>query len=205
MNKKQLSILLSKLSNFEKQDVKLEQYPTDSNIAAEVLWDAYLKEDIKDKLIADLGCGQGILGLGALILGAKKVIFVDIDKNALEVAKKNKAFIESELNQKYNAMFLHENVQNFKRKVNVILQNPPFGVQKNHMDKLFLLKSMELAPVIYTFHKISTEKFVRKITLDYGYKIKQKYAFKFPLKKTFWFHMKSIHYIDVGCWRLVKI
>ncbi|MBU4241983.1 MAG: methyltransferase, partial [Nanoarchaeota archaeon] len=61
------------------------------------------------------------------------------------------------------------------------------------------------APVIYTFHKISTEKFVRKITLDYGYKIKQKYVFKFPLKKTFWFHMKSIHYIDVGCWRLVKI
>jgi len=205
MNKKQLSILLSKISSFEKQDVKLEQYPTDPNIAAEVLWDAYLKGDIEDKLIADLGCGHGILGLGALVLGAKKVIFVDIDKNALDVAKKNKIALEKELNKKFETMFLHENVRSFKKKVNVILQNPPFGVKKSHMDKLFLLKAMEMAPVIYTFHKLSTEKFIKKITADYNYKIKQKYVFNFPLKKSFWFHLKSVHYIDVCCWNLVKV
>ncbi len=204
MNKKKLSILLSKLSNFEFQNLKLEQYPTDSNIAAEVLWDAYLKGDIKDKTIADLGCGHGILGLGALVLGAKQVIFVDVDEKILDIARKNKEYLEKELNEKFNSSFMHKNVRHFKKKVDVILQNPPFGVKRTHMDKLFLLKAMELAPIIYTFHKLSTENFVKSIVEDYGYKIKQRFRFKFPLRKSFWFHMKSVKHIDVGCWKLVK-
>lgn len=39
--------------------------------------------DIKDKIIIDYGCGSGILGIAALLLGAKKVIAVDNDPQAL--------------------------------------------------------------------------------------------------------------------------
>ena len=38
---------------------------------------------IKDKVILDCGCGSGILGIAALLLGAKQVIAVDIDPQAL--------------------------------------------------------------------------------------------------------------------------
>lgn len=41
--------------------------------------------------ILDMGCGSGILGIGALLLGAKDVLAVDIDKNAVDIAVKNAA------------------------------------------------------------------------------------------------------------------
>jgi ribosomal protein L11 methyltransferase len=49
--------------------------------------------NLKDKIIVDYGCGSGILGIAALLLGAKKVIAVDNDPQALiatmENAKRN--------------------------------------------------------------------------------------------------------------------
>ena len=44
-SKSQLAILLSRLASFTKPDVKSEQYPTDSEIAAEILWQAALQGD----------------------------------------------------------------------------------------------------------------------------------------------------------------
>ena len=43
----------------------------------------------EDRLVADLGCGGGILGIGAACLGADHVLLVDIDPKALEVAAAN--------------------------------------------------------------------------------------------------------------------
>ncbi len=44
---------------------------------------------VEDKIVADLGCGSGVLGLFALQLGAKKVYGIDIDPKALEHTKEN--------------------------------------------------------------------------------------------------------------------
>ena len=41
-----------------------------------------------DKLL-DLGCGSGILSIGAMKLGADRVTAVDIDEQAMEIAKEN--------------------------------------------------------------------------------------------------------------------
>jgi len=50
--------------------------------------------DLQDKTVVDFGCGSGILSLAALKLGAKKVIGIDIDPQALQAslanAKRNK-------------------------------------------------------------------------------------------------------------------
>lgn len=45
--------------------------------------------DLTDKIVIDYGCGSGILSLAALLLGAKKVIGIDIDPQALEASKAN--------------------------------------------------------------------------------------------------------------------
>ena len=76
MDKKELSILLSKLIEQENLKIDLEQYQTESELAGEILWKAFLNNDIKNKIIADFGCGNGIFGIGALLLGAKKVYFL---------------------------------------------------------------------------------------------------------------------------------
>ncbi len=39
--------------------------------------------DVKEKTVVDYGCGSGILGIAALLLGAKEVIAVDNDPQAL--------------------------------------------------------------------------------------------------------------------------
>jgi ribosomal protein L11 methyltransferase len=47
------------------------------------------KTDVKDKVVIDYGCGSGILGVAALLLGAKKVYATDIDPQAVLATKQN--------------------------------------------------------------------------------------------------------------------
>lgn len=51
------------------------------------------RQDLTNLQVVDYGCGSGILGIAALLMGAKKVIGVDIDSQALlattENAKRN--------------------------------------------------------------------------------------------------------------------
>lgn len=47
------------------------------------------KIDVKDKVVIDYGCGSGILGVAALLLGAKKVYATDIDPQAVLATKQN--------------------------------------------------------------------------------------------------------------------
>ncbi len=204
MNKRQLAVLLSGLGQLEKRDVKLEQYPTDSEIAAEVLWNAYLSGDIEGKTIADFGCGNGILGIAALVLGAKKVIFLDIDKNSVELTKSNVTEMQNRLGKKLNAKFICSDVKAFKGRADTVLQNPPFGTKTEHADREFLLKAMETGKVIYSFHKASTESFVNAIIKDNGFEIKARWRYKFPLKQSFSFHKKKVAYADVFVWKLAK-
>ena len=86
MRKKELEIILESLSTFENPKIELEQYVTPSPLAAEIAINASLFGDLDT--VADLGCGTGILGIAAALLGAK-VIGFDIDLEALKIARRN--------------------------------------------------------------------------------------------------------------------
>jgi ribosomal protein L11 methyltransferase len=45
--------------------------------------------DLTDKIVIDYGCGSGILGVAALLLGARHVHAVDIDPQALTASREN--------------------------------------------------------------------------------------------------------------------
>ena len=47
------------------------------------------KCDLTGKNVLDLGCGSGILSIGALLLGAESVVAVDIDEVASRIASEN--------------------------------------------------------------------------------------------------------------------
>lgn len=47
------------------------------------------KEDLRGKTLLDMGCGSGILGIAACLLGVNKCVCVDIEQNAVEITKKN--------------------------------------------------------------------------------------------------------------------
>ena len=204
LKKKDLAIQLSQLQKFSQPSAALEQYTTPSELAAQLLWDAFLHGDIQDKVIADFGCGTGILGLGALLLGAKQVFFVDIDPQALSVAKHNLQILEETTGKTFSASFLHTSIDSFHHKVDVVLQNPPFGVQKEHADKLFLEKAMQVADVIYTIHKVESQGFLTALSTDLGFRISHFLKADFTLSKTQAFHRKESYTVPAGIWRLER-
>lgn len=198
-SKSRLAIILSQLKKFDNPKVINEQYSTESEIAAEVLWYAYMVGDIKDKTIADLGCGTGLLGIACLLLGAKKVYFVDTDAEALQIARRN-----IEALQLKGAVFIEGDVRKFTQKVDVVVQNPPFGVKLLHADKVFLQKAFEVAEIIYSFHKIETRAFIEHFVKLSHFKPTHFFQFDFSLKATLNFHKKKVHHVMVGCWRIEK-
>src|SRR3989344_4668217 len=199
--KKRLAVELSHLKNFDKVDVQLEQYATPSEIAGDWIWQAALQGDIEGKTIVDAACGPGILGCAALLMGAKKVIFVDLSKEAIEIARTNVATLEKEY-EVGKSEFVCADIREFSAKCDVVIQNPPFGTKVKHVDKLFLEKAFTLAPIVYSMHKMTTQAFVEAIARDHKFIITYSAAYKFGLKQTLPWHKSMMKYIDVGLWRM---
>ena len=68
------------------------------------------EQDLTDKVVIDYGCGSGILGIAALLLGARQVYAVDIDPQAVLATNQN-----AERNQVDNRLqaFLPEDFNNY--------------------------------------------------------------------------------------------
>jgi putative methylase len=195
MNKKSLAMKLSRLKQIENNSAELEQYQTPSEVAADILWQAYLAGDVEGKVVADLGCGNGVFGIGAYLLGAEKVYFVDVDEELLKIAKENSS--EGE--------FVKGDVSSFSERVDTVIMNPPFGVQNRKADKPFLEKAMTIADNVYSLHKIESEQFISSVVLDYDFEVVSVTSLRFLIKKVYEFHKKEKHYVDVGLWHLRKV
>ncbi len=202
VTKSQLAIALSKLKTFIEPDASLEQYPVDTELAASILWKCYMDGVLK--AVADLGAGTGILGLGAALLGAKKVYLVDIDKKALELAKQNQTQLEADFGVKLPVVYVNKSVKGFNLKVDTVIQNPPFGVQNEHADRIFLESAMGIADNIYTLHKAESKQFIDAFAHDNGFSVREMIFAEFPLKSSMRFHTQRIKILKVAWWILKR-
>ena len=85
VRKRDLEFLLSNIAENPFPKAFLEQYTTSSKAAADTLYlAAYIHDDIIEKTVMELGCGTARLAIGAVLLGAKEVFGVDLDKNAVD-------------------------------------------------------------------------------------------------------------------------
>ncbi len=207
-SKKQLEITLSKLKPIDNPKPSLEQYTIPGELAGDILHLAYMSGDIEGKVVYDLGCGSGRLAIGALLLGAKEVVAVDIDDKALDVAEKNMEFII--LNQiavKGSIKFIKSDLKNFSGKCDTVIQNPPFGIQTQHADRLFLEKALECGNKVYSLHKDGYEKtveFLTKFIEDRGGRVEKIIPYKFPIPHMFKFHEKPKKDIEVDLYVIGK-
>ncbi len=197
-SKKELAIALSKLQVFENPKVNLEQYPTDGEIAADILWQMMMRNEIQGKHVADLGCGTGILGIGAYLVGARHITFVDVDDNALRTLKKNiDEYPELPL-EHYDIICTGINtLPTPEEPVDIVIMNPPFGTRDEHADLLFLTKALEISPVVYSMHKTSTISYIHDWLKRNEAKVVNSWKFQMPIKQTFSHQTKKIQRIDV--------
>jgi len=191
LKKSQLEILLSECPKYVSPNASLEQYRTSPDIAAEILNTAYLCGDIRGKTVADLGCGTGIFAIGAGLLGAKHVIGIDIDPVALEEAAK----WARRLN--LNIEFLNSDISSFKRKVDTVISNPPFGVHTRHADQRFIYAGILNACKVYMLHYAPTEEFVRRVIRELGGVILGVKRYKCILHHEYPFHKEEKRYIEM--------
>lgn len=206
IGKSRLAIVLSKLKGFTEPKVRVEQYSTDPEIAAEMLYMAYMTGDIEGKVIADLGAGSGILGLGASLLGAK-VYLVESEDKAVEMMEKNLEFLKSEFGEVFvpgNVEIIHDDVGGFGKKVDTVVENPPFGTKEKHIDRVFLEKAFKISRVVYSFHKTSTKEFIVSLAIKNGFRLGGVVDYDFSLKHTMKHHRKPKKKIKVSLFRFVK-
>jgi len=199
MKKKQLEMILQKVPSYKKPIINLEQYQTPAEIASDILFIAYQFGDIENKTVLDLGCGTGIFSIGANILGAKKIIGVEIDENCLKVARKYAK------ENKMKITFINKDIKDIKFKCDTIITNPPFGAQKSNKkaDRKFIEKGFEIASVIYSLHLLKTISFIEKIVNLLKGEINFYKKYNFPIKYTYNFHEKKVLNYEVCLLRIL--
>lgn len=194
MRKRQLEILLQRVRGFTCPSAAIEQYMTPPSLASDLLYIAYMRKELSQVL--DLGCGTGILAIGAALLGAR-AYGVDIDPHALRIARENAEMLDVHVD------FVLSDIESIAfRRVKTIIMNPPFGAQHaSRGDRAFLKKAVEVADVIYTIHNAGSVNFVRSFVSPC--RIEEVYKARIPIRRTFEFHRKDVEWIEVELYRIV--
>lgn len=207
MNKKQLEIILQNLKEPVMPKLSLEQYAITGNLASEILNLAYLHGDIEGKVVFDHGCGTGRLAIGAAMLNAKFAVGIDIDKHSIKIAKENLKRHELYTDKKLPVNFVVCNLSNWHGRCDTVVQNPPFGIQTRHADRLFIQKAIECGRRIYSLHKNGykkTREFITKFVEANKGRIEQIQKFKFMIPHMFNFHKKPRLRYDVDLYIIEK-
>ncbi|MBI2666794.1 RsmD family RNA methyltransferase [Candidatus Woesearchaeota archaeon] len=205
-SKRNLTAILSQLKSFEKPSAELEQYATPPEIAVDWIWHMAQSGEVAGKVILDAACGPGILGLGLLLLGAKKVYFLDKDEKIIRICRENYELLKKEY-EIGAAEFVLQDITLLDAEstgITVVVQNPPFGTKIEHADKKFLEKAFAVAPLVYSMHKWSTQKFVEAVAKDFGFEITSVWKYEFRLPATQSFHKKPVEVVDVGLWKMER-
>jgi putative methylase len=185
MKKKDLEMALQRVGPIQDPKADLEQYSTPATIAADVLFTAYARGDIAGKTVADLGCGSGIFAIGAALLGAARVVAVDIDTAVLAQARSNAAAAKAVIE------FVNSDVESFGEKVDTVLMNPPFGSQNRHADRPFLEKAMAIGSVVYSLHLAETAEWLLRLVAAAGNEVTFQKRYKLQIPHMFAFHTRA--------------
>ncbi len=196
MKKRKLEMMLERVRGFEAPDVRREQYATPAVIASELLYFAHMNGDLGGSA-ADLGCGTGVLAIGAGLLGTKKIIGIDSDIRALKVARQNAKQLDVDID------WVCCDVRDFCGRFDAVIMNPPFGAQDKGNDRPFLDKALEIGSVIYSIHNAGSAGFIGSYIRGRG-EITDIVSLKFPIRHTFKFHKKEIALIDVELYRIIR-
>lgn len=195
---------LSALAGFEEPRASLEQYATPADLAAHVVHVAALSGDLAGRTVIDLGAGTGVLGLGAALRGADRVVGVELDADALAVARDN----EDRLDPPTPVDWVRGDATRAPLRPDgsaTVLMNPPFGAQAGNggADRAFLRTASELATVSYSVHNEGSGAFVESFVADAGGEVAAAFRGLLTVERQFDFHGDDSRDLPVEVYRVV--
>lgn len=190
--KSDLSIELSKLEGFREPKISLEQYMTPPELAADIIHSAYMNGDIEGKNVLDLGTGTGILGIGAALAGAKKVLALEKDKDAIKIAEEN---IDSS-NMKEVIELLHADIEDFNKDFDTVVMNPPFSTHSD-TGTIFVSKALKSADSVYAIGHPGLEEEFRRESRKTGHEVHASEEYTISLPATYGFHTQDSRETEV--------
>ncbi|MCX6693277.1 MAG: METTL5 family protein [Methanomicrobiales archaeon] len=200
MRQRHLAMRLSRLEGHPRPNPALEQYPTPPDLAARLLTIASQTGEIGERTVCDLGSGTGVLAIGAALLGASRVVGVEVDPLAIVVAEKNAAllnvsveFILCDLNDPECA----GNIPHAE----IVVMNPPFGAQQRHADRPFIDTALIIAPVVYGIFNAGSRPFLESYLMGHG-EVTGIENWQLPIRRTFRFHREESRDIPVEVVRI---
>ena len=183
MRKSNLVVKISQLEGFSSPKVSLEQYLTPPDLAADLIFTAFMQGDIEGKHVVDLGAGTGILGIAAELLGAK-VTGVEKDPDALEIARKNAEKTGSDIE------FVEDDIGIIQEKFDTVVMNPPFSVHSDEGMK-FVEKAFSISDAVYMIANRSSRASIKDFAEESNHEIQAVEEFKISLPPTFGFHTEE--------------
>ena len=201
-----MAIELSKLFPHPQHAVELEQYATEGDLAAFFVLAIDQLDSIYGKNIVDLGAGNGILGIGCGILGAKSVTLIEGDSKVCEIAQQNCSVIM----EKYPTNLTTVNCMVGIDKVpeilscDIVIMNPPWGFQSSKADRPLLESGFNLQPSsLYVIHSANATH-LKQLGKANGYDCEIVFQSNFRLPPKYMHQSRKMGETEVKCWRFHK-
>lgn len=190
---------LQQASTFDKPKIHLEQYATTPHLAAHMLYTIQAcYDDIEGKVVADLGCGCGILSLGVSMLGSTFCVGFDIDYDALEIFQVNQDELGTDSCELVLCNVTRDMSKRWYNCFDTVVMNPPFGTRNKGLDMDFVCVGLNLAKTaVYSLHKTSTRSYVLHKAKGWGVNAEVIAELRFDLPATYRFHSKNSVDIEV--------
>ena len=201
--RRRLAQELAVVAGFEDPRAPLEQYHTPPDLAAHIVHVADLQGDVEGRTVVDLGCGTGMLALGAALRGPDRVVGVDVDPAPLSTARENERRVAARTDV---AWVRADATRSPLRPADpvTVLMNPPFGAQSGNegADRAFLETAVEIADVSYSVHNAGSEDFVEAFAADNAGEVTHAFAAEFELPRQFDHHDDESRSIDTEVFRI---
>ena len=201
MRARRLGMLLSSLEQTQFKSIELEQYSTYGDLAARWLMDIHSFGDLKEGCkVADLGSGNGIIGLGSLSLGASGAILVEADQMALEIARKNAekmGFADSVQIIQSTLGIDSVNIDS----ADLIISNPPWGRQSPKADRPFLDAILSSQIISHIMHSAEASH-IEPLFEEQGWSVERYGEADFALPAEYSHHSRRRAKTRAAFWRL---
>lgn len=182
--KSELKRKLSQVKDFEDPRISLEQYVTPPALAADLVFTAYMNQDLNGKVL-DLGTGTGIFAIGAALTGTE-VKAVEKDPEALKIAREN----AEKIGVSENIDFVEKDVSEVTGDFDTVLMNPPFSQHSDEGLK-FWAKAVSVAEKVYAVSPSTGREGIKSFIDSSNHRVLELEEFKVDLPATYGFHTQE--------------